>query len=70
MTLKEFVSQDWTIKIDHVKCDGSADCIASCPSDVFERKDNKSFATNVDDCIECCACVTDCPTGAIFHTSC
>ncbi|MHA1222945.1 MAG: 4Fe-4S binding protein [Candidatus Heimdallarchaeaceae archaeon] len=25
---------------------------------------------NVDDCIECCACVGACPTGAIEHTSC
>ncbi len=70
MSVKEFASADWTMKIDHVKCDGSAKCIDACPSDVFEIKENKSFAPNIDDCIECCACVIDCPTGAIEHTSC
>ncbi len=70
MSVKEFVSEDWTMKIDHAKCDGSANCVESCPSDVFEIKDNKAYAPNIDDCIECCACVMDCPTGAIWHTSC
>lgn len=70
MSVKEFVSDDWTIKIDHEKCDGSAVCIDVCPSEVFQLIDGKSQATNVDECIECCACVSDCPTGAIVHTSC
>jgi NAD-dependent dihydropyrimidine dehydrogenase PreA subunit len=70
MSIKEFVTDDWTIKIDHDKCIGAGDCVDVCPSDVFELKDGKSFAPNVDDCIECCACVTACPTEAIEHTSC
>ena len=70
MTIKEFESDDWTIKIDHEKCTGAAVCVEVCPSSVFEIKDGKSYAVNVDDCIECCACVSDCPEGAIFHTSC
>ena len=70
MVVKEFVSDSWTIKIDHDKCVGSADCIDVCPSDVFELIDGKSHATNVDECVECCACVGACPTEAIEHTSC
>ena len=70
MSIKEFVSDDWVIKIDHDKCIGAADCVDVCPSDVFVIKNGKSYAENVDDCIECCACVTSCPTEAIFHDSC
>jgi NAD-dependent dihydropyrimidine dehydrogenase PreA subunit len=25
---------------------------------------------NIDECIECCACVENCPEGAIEHSSC
>ena len=70
MVIKEFVSDDWIMKIDHDKCTGAGDCIDVCPSEVCELKDNKSYATNVDDCIECCACIGSCPTEAIFHDSC
>jgi len=70
MVVKEFTSDDWTIKIDHEKCTGSAECINVCPSGVFELIDGKSHATKVDECVECCACVDACPTGAIEHTSC
>ncbi len=70
MSVKEFQSDDWTIKIDHDKCNGAASCVDVCPAAVFELKDGKSYATNADDCVECCACVEECPTGAIEHTSC
>ena len=70
MVVKEFTSDDWVIKIDQEKCVGAGDCVDVCPADVFELIDNKSQANNVDDCIECCACVGACPTEAIEHTSC
>ncbi|RLG72805.1 MAG: 4Fe-4S ferredoxin [Methanobacteriota archaeon] len=59
-----------TIKIDYDKCIGSGECVDVCPSDVFELVDGKSTAPNVADCIECCACVSACPTNAIEHSSC
>lgn len=70
MSVKEYTSDDWTIKINHDLCVGSGDCVDVCPSDVFELIDGKSTAPNVDDCIECCACVGACPVAAIEHNSC
>jgi len=70
--IKEFVSSsgDITIKIDYDKCNGSAKCIEDCPVDVYELVDGKAVASKIDDCIECCICVSSCPNGAIEHSSC
>ena len=64
--------QDVTISIDHDKCGGAGECVAVCPSlpKVYEIKDNKVTAPNIDNCIQCCACVHVCPTKAITHSSC
>lgn len=59
-----------TIKIDYDLCDGSGDCVEVCPTVVYELVDNKSTAPEIDECIECCACVEACPTNAIEHSSC
>lgn len=59
-----------TIEIDEDKCTGAGECVQVCPTTVFEIIDEKSHATNVADCIECCACVDTCPTKAIKHSSC
>ncbi|MEM1575405.1 MAG: 4Fe-4S binding protein [Nitrososphaerota archaeon] len=59
-----------TIEIDYDKCIGAGQCVAVCPTGVYELKDGKSTAPNIDSCIQCCVCVTSCPTGAIKHSSC
>ena len=59
-----------TIEIDYVKCQGQAECIEVCPGGVYELVEGKSTAANIDNCIECCACVEACPTIAIRHSSC
>ena len=72
--LKKFESEELgiTLTIDHDLCDGDGKCHEECPADpnVFEIKDGKSFAPNMDECIECCACVDACPQNAISHSSC
>ncbi|MFQ6074874.1 MAG: ferredoxin family protein [Candidatus Bathyarchaeia archaeon] len=59
-----------TIEIDYDKCEGEGTCVEICPVQVFELVNDKSAAPNIDECIECCACIPSCPTGAITHSSC
>jgi len=60
-----------TIKIDLDKCTGQRKCVEVCPTGVYVmHDDNKAYADNVDECIECCACSGVCPEGAIWHSSC
>ncbi len=68
--IKEFKNEERTIKIDHDKCTGGGECVEQCPADVYELKDGKSHATNIDKCVDCCLCVQVCPVGAIEHSSC
>lgn len=69
MTAREYLAQV-TIKIDHDKCIGAGECVVICPVEVFEIVNGKSTAPGVAECVECCACVESCPTGAIEHSSC
>lgn len=59
-----------TIEIDHAKCQGAGECAEVCPSEVYEIVDGKATAPNVDECVECCACMDSCPVNAIKHSSC
>ncbi len=70
MAVMTYESDDITIKINHDKCKGHAECIDVCPSDVYEIVDGKATAPNVEECIECCSCVEVCPEKAIEHSSC
>ncbi len=58
------------IGIDYDKCKGHEECVEVCPVEVFQMKEGKSIANNINKCIECCACVMACPAGAIEHSSC
>ena len=54
------------ITIDLDKCNGDGICVDVCPSGVYELDDKgKSKAVNPDECIECLACVDQCPENAI-----
>ena len=47
-----------------VKCKYT-DCVDVCPVDCFYEGEN-FLAINPDECIDCGACVPECPTEAIF----
>ena len=61
------VAVDWDV------CNGDGVCIDICPVTVFElvntlghpASDKKSNPTREEDCIQCLACETQCPTQAI-----
>jgi ferredoxin len=42
------------------------DCFVVCPADCF-YEGQKMLFIHPDDCIDCEACVPECPAGAIFH---
>lgn len=53
------------IEIDKELCTGCGTCVDICPTEVFEIQDEKSVVVNVDECLVCLACETQCPEGAI-----
>jgi NAD-dependent dihydropyrimidine dehydrogenase PreA subunit len=70
MGIKEWKGQEVTIKVDYDKCLGHGECVAVCPSSVYELTDNKAVPVNINDCIQCCSCVASCPEHAIEHSAC
>ena len=64
------------VAIDWDCCDGDGTCIDVCPVSVFEWSDTpghptsqkKSNPIREEDCIQCLACETQCPTRAIKIT--
>ena len=48
-----------------IKCKFT-DCVDVCPVDCFVEGEN-FLAINPDECIDCGACVPECPVGAIFE---
>jgi len=46
-------------------CTGCKNCIEICPNDVYEIESEKSNPVRSEDCIECWACVSQCPMSSI-----
>ena len=67
---KDFQQGDIKITIDYEKCNGTGECVTTCPVEIFEVSNGKAFAKNLEECSECCACVNACPNEAIEHSSC
>jgi ferredoxin len=42
------------------------DCVVVCPSDCFREGDRMLFIAP-DECVDCDACVAECPVDAIFY---
>jgi NAD-dependent dihydropyrimidine dehydrogenase PreA subunit len=69
MSIKVYEA-DVVIKIDTDKCNGGGECVEVCPAGVYEIIDEKAVAGGVENCIQCCLCVDNCPTDAIDHSAC
>lgn len=56
-----------SVVIDYDKCKGPecAECVNTCPVEVFEIQDDKVVVAKESDCTLCMVCVDVCPTGAI-----
>tara|TARA_Y100000361_G_scaffold154260_1_gene179150 strand:- start:4070 stop:4345 length:276 start_codon:yes stop_codon:yes gene_type:complete len=42
------------------------DCVSVCPVDAF-REANTYLIIDPDECIDCGACIPECPVGAIYY---
>jgi NAD-dependent dihydropyrimidine dehydrogenase PreA subunit len=70
MVKRDFEEGEIKISIDYEKCTGIGECVTACPVEIFSVEDGKAICSNVEECIECCACVSACPNDAIEHNSC
>jgi NAD-dependent dihydropyrimidine dehydrogenase PreA subunit len=59
-----------TIKIDDQKCKSHANCVDTCPGEVYQLQAGKPVPVNINQCLECCTCVEVCPEKAIQHSAC
>lgn len=50
---------------DCIGCKDTA-CVTACPCDCFHEGPEMLYI-NPEDCIDCEACIAECPTEAIFH---
>ncbi len=57
-----------TLVLDKELCVGCTLCTVVCPHGVFEMNDNKAEIVDLDGCMECGACVNNCPVYAIRVT--
>ncbi|MEM4246103.1 MAG: ferredoxin family protein [Candidatus Bathyarchaeia archaeon] len=64
-----------TVKVDYKKCNGDSVCVSVCPMNVFEMQNLKNYSDSAksvpvreSECIQCMACVTQCPAQAITVT--
>ena len=51
------------VKIDKDKYTGYGKCVDVCPVEAIKIENKKAIVT--EECIECGACVSQCPRGAI-----
>jgi ferredoxin len=54
-----------TLKIDKVLCTGCGRCTEVCPREVFTIENRKASITNLDNCLECGACMNNCAFKAL-----
>ncbi len=59
------------IQLDEARCKGAGFCEVVCPKDVFEVDHARRLASlpRADQCVQCGACVVQCPFDALFFQS-
>lgn len=60
-----YISGVSTLKYDETLCIGCKACTLVCPHSVFEFISEKADLKDPDACMECGACVKNCPSEAI-----
>ncbi|OLS29396.1 MAG: Acetyl-CoA decarbonylase/synthase complex subunit gamma [Candidatus Heimdallarchaeota archaeon LC_2] len=69
-TFKSDLHEDrlFTIKIHQDQCTGIGDCELVCPRNCFEFVDEVEYITipRIDDCVQCGACIVQCPEDALY----
>ena len=54
-----------TLELDQSSCTGCTRCLEVCPHQVFGISEKVAIIDDFDACMECGACVRNCPSGAI-----
>lgn len=58
-----------TLRYDSGLCNGCGMCSIVCPHRVFSQNDRLAVLADQESCMECGACMRNCPTDAIFVES-
>ncbi len=61
----QYLTNVVTLQYDAQKCIGCQMCTTVCPRAVFEMEQKRAVMINRDQCIECGACMVNCPADAI-----
>ena len=56
------------VKVDNDKCRGTGICIDVCPRNCYELNEEhtKIIPIRMDDCVQCSACIVQCPFDALY----
>ncbi len=65
MTKHKYLKNVTTLKINLNKCTGCAICTSVCPHQILSIVQKKCEVSDQDMCMECGACMTNCPLNAI-----
>jgi NAD-dependent dihydropyrimidine dehydrogenase PreA subunit len=59
------------IELDEERCKGAGFCETVCPKDVFQVDHHRklAFLPRADECVQCGACIVQCPFDALFFRS-